>query len=220
MILPSGRPWARLQPVHRRVRISQICLTALVACGTRAVIDAAFGPRTHGETTYGQRLTRSLNSSMIVLLDRGFATNAFLQAAAATGAAFLTRLSAIRKPPVLCRLPDGSFLSRIGPVDVRVFECDITVATTAGAHTSVYRPATILLDARTHPASELVRLYHERWEVESAYYALKKTMLGRRVLRARTLPGIGSGLIATPVTPGRPHPTNGRTNPDQEGRAG
>ncbi|MFI8106037.1 IS4 family transposase [Streptomyces sp. NPDC086023] len=174
----------------------QICLTALVACGTRAVIDAAFGPRTQGETTYGQRLARSLHPGMIVLLDRGFATNTFLQAVTDTGAAFLARLSALRKPPVLRRLPDGSFLSRIGPVDVRVIECEITIATTAGAHTGVYRLATTLLDTRAHPASELVKLYHERWEVESAYYALKKTMLGRRVLRARTLPGIAQEVYA------------------------
>ncbi|MER7958173.1 transposase domain-containing protein [Streptomyces sp. NPDC096030] len=39
----------------------QICLTALAACGTRAVIDAASGPRTRGETVYGERLTRSLH---------------------------------------------------------------------------------------------------------------------------------------------------------------
>ncbi|WP_327153289.1 transposase domain-containing protein [Streptomyces tubercidicus] len=48
----------------------QICLVALVACGTRAVIDAAFGPRSSGETTHGRRLMRSLHPGMIALLDR------------------------------------------------------------------------------------------------------------------------------------------------------
>jgi hypothetical protein len=33
---------------------------ALVACGTRAVIDAVFGPRSGGEIGHGQRLARSL----------------------------------------------------------------------------------------------------------------------------------------------------------------
>ncbi|MFF3251471.1 transposase, partial [Actinacidiphila glaucinigra] len=79
----------------------QILLVALVACGTRAVIDAVFGPRTSGETTHGRRLTRSLRPGMIVLLDRGFASNTYLHAVADTGAAFLARLSAARKPPVL-----------------------------------------------------------------------------------------------------------------------
>jgi hypothetical protein len=174
----------------------QICLVALVACGTRAVIDAVFGPRTSGETTHGQRLMRSLHQHMIVLLDRGFASNAFLEKVAGTGAAFLARLSAARKPPVLRRFHDGSFLSRIGALEVRIIECEITIATTAGRTTGVYRLATTLLDPRRHPAFDLVKLYHERWEVESAYFAIKKTMLGRRVLRARTLPGIAQEVYA------------------------
>jgi hypothetical protein len=174
----------------------QICLVALVACGTRAVIDAVFGPRTSGETTHGRRLARSLHQDMIVLLDRGFATNAFLETVAATGAEFLARLSATRKPPVLHRFEDGSFLSRIGQLEVRIVECEITIATTAGRHTGVYRLVTTLLDHRRHPAFELVRLYHERWEVESAYFAIKKSMLGRRVLRARTMAGIAQEVFA------------------------
>ena len=175
----------------------QILLIALVACGTRAVIDATFGARRDGgEPGLGRRLARSLRAGMIVLLDRGFATNAFLEMVAGTQAAFLARLSASRKPPVLRRLPDGSFLSRIGSVEVRIIECQITIATTAGRRTGVYRLATTLLDHRRYPAFDLVRLYHERWEIESAYYTLKKTMLGRRVLRARTMAGIAQEIYA------------------------
>ena len=174
----------------------QILLVALVACGTRAILDAAFGPRGGGETGHGQRLARSLRTGMIVLLDRGLSGNDFLGVIAGTGAAFLVRLSAARKPPVLRRFPDGSFLSRLGTLEVRIIECQITIATTAGRHTGAYRLATTLLDSRRHPAFELVKLYHERWEVESAYFALKKTMLGRRVLRSRTLPGIAQEIYA------------------------
>jgi hypothetical protein len=174
----------------------QILLVALVACGTRAVIDAVSGPRTCGETSHGKRLTRSLRAGMIALLDRGFSSNAFLEAVAGTGAAFLARLSAARRPPVLRRFEDGSFLSRIGKVEVRIIECEITIATSAGRHTGVYRLATTLLDHRRYPAFELVKLYHERWEVESAYFAIKKSMLGRRVLRARTMPGIAQEVYA------------------------
>ena len=174
----------------------QICLVTLVACGTRAVIDAVFGPRTSGETTHGKRLARSLHEGMIVLLDRGLSSNAFLTTVADTGAAFLARLSATRKPPVLHRYEDGSFLSRIGRLEVRVIECEITIATTAGRTTGVYRLATTLLDARRYPAFELVKQYHERWEVESAFFAIKKSMLGRRVLRARTVSGIAQEVYA------------------------
>ncbi|WSY19147.1 IS4 family transposase (plasmid) [Embleya sp. NBC_00896] len=175
----------------------QVCLSVLVACGTRAVVDAAFGPRAPGgETHHGKRLLRSLHPGTIVLLDRGFSGNDFLRSVAATGADLLVRITANRKPPVLARYADGSFLSRIAGVEVRVVECEITISTTAGRRTGVYRLATTLLDPHRHPAFELVGLYHERWEVESAYYEIKKSMLGRRVLRARTPAGIAQEIHA------------------------
>jgi hypothetical protein len=59
-------------------------------------------------------------------------------------------------------------------VEARIIECQITIATAAGQHTGIYRLATTLLDSRQHPAFELVKRYHERWEIESAYFALKK----------------------------------------------
>jgi len=164
--------------------------------GQCAVLDAVFGPTSRGEPTYAQRLARSLRPGMLVLLDRGLSGNALLETIADTGAAFLARLSATRKPPLLRRFADGSFLSRIGGLEVRIVECEITIATTAGRHTGVYRLATTLLDPERYPAFELVKLYHERWEVESAYFAIKKSMLGRRVLRARTLPGIAQQVYA------------------------
>ena len=48
-----------------------------------------------------------------------------------------------------------------------------------------YRLATTLLDPATHPAEALTRLYAERWEIESAYFALRSTLMASRVLRSR-----------------------------------
>lgn len=42
-----------------------------------------------------------------------------------------------------------------------------------------------MLDPRQAPAQALVRLYHERWEIETAYCELKSRILGGRVLRGR-----------------------------------
>src|SRR6266568_1961123 len=41
-----------------------------------------------------------------------------------------------------------------------------------------YRLITTLLDHRRYPAAELIQLYHERWEIEVAYLALRHTLLG------------------------------------------
>jgi hypothetical protein len=171
-------------------------LVALTACGTRTLIDAVFGPASCGELDYARRLRRSLHAGMIVLLDRNFGAAWLIGQLAATEAHLLVRLKGNRKLPVLRRYRDGSYLSQIGIVPVRVIECEITIATSAGRHTGVYRLATTLLDHRQHPASALIILYHQRWEIETAYLELKSSILGGRVLRARSPAGIAQEVYA------------------------
>src|SRR4029450_2994365 len=55
---------------HGGTGYPQLRLLALVACGTRTVIDAVFGPTTSGETSYARALLRSLRPGMILLADR------------------------------------------------------------------------------------------------------------------------------------------------------
>jgi hypothetical protein len=171
-------------------------LVALVACGTRTIIDAVFGPASCGEQDYTRRLWRSLHAGMLLLLDRNFDVAALIGQLAATNADLLVRVKANRKLPVLRRYGDGSYLSQIGAVRVRVTECQITITTSAGRHTGAYRLATTLPDHRQHPAGDLIRLYHERWEIETAYLELKSSLLGGRVLRARSPAGIAQEVYA------------------------
>jgi DDE family transposase len=165
----------------------------VVACGSCTLIDAVCGPTTTGETSYAPILLRSLHAGMIVLADRNFGAKDLLADLAATGADALVRLKIGRKPAVLRRLPDGSDLSMLGTLRVGIIECEITIIATAGRRTQVYRLATTLLDHHRYPAGELITLYHQRWEIETAYLELKPSILGGRVLRARTAPGCGAG---------------------------
>ncbi|BBA96539.1 putative transposase [Actinacidiphila reveromycinica] len=168
----------------------QLRLALLVACGTRSVIGAAFGPASIGELEYARRLAGDLRTGMLLLGDRMFASAALLNQWAATGADLLVRCKTNRKLPPVARCRDGSTLARIGALTVRVIDAEITVRTADGTRTGHYRLLTTLTDPATHPAAELVRLYHERWEIETAYAELKSTMLGGRVLRARTPAGV------------------------------
>ena len=128
---------------------------------------------------------------MLVLLDRAYDAGTFLQAVAGTGAGFLARGKASRCPAVLRVLPDGSYLSRIGELDVRIIEASVQVAGACGSSLrEAYRLITTLTDHHRYPAADLVRLYHERWEIESAYYALRHTLLQGRVLRSGDRPGL------------------------------
>ncbi|MBA3488117.1 MAG: IS4 family transposase [Longispora sp.] len=181
---------------HGSAGYPQIRLVALVACGTRAIIDAVFGPCAQGETTQATRLLRSTRSGMIVLLDRGFDAGQFLAALAARNAHFLVRIKTNRNLPVLRRHADGSYTSVINGVKVRIIECEITISTTAGRQTGIYRLATTLLDPQRFGAFDLVTLYHQRWEIESAYFAIKSTMLHRRVLRSHHPASIAQEIYA------------------------
>jgi Insertion element 4 transposase N-terminal/Transposase DDE domain len=171
-------------------------LVALVACGTRSLIAAVYGPTSSGETTMCDRLAGSLRAGMLVLTDRNLTTHTLTRRIAATDAHLLGRCKANRKLPVLGRLPDGSYLSVLGGVTVRVIQAEITVATSAGRATGSYRLATTLLEPCSWPAAALVALYHQRWEIETAYLELKSSILGGRVLRARTPAGIDQEVYA------------------------
>jgi hypothetical protein len=185
---------------HGGAGYPQARLLALVACGTRTLLDAVFGPTTKGETSYAPALLRSLHQGMIVLLDRNFAAAKLIAAIARTHAEVLVRVKTGRKLPVLARYRDGSYLSLLGTTRVRVIEAQITIATRAGRRTGIYRLATTLLDHRACPAAELIRLYHERWEIETAYLELKSTILGGKVLRARTPTGAGQEIYPLLIT--------------------
>ena len=130
-------------------------------------------------------------ADMLVLLDRGFDGAAFLSELADTHAQFLVRIKAGRRLPEIGRLPDGTMLSLIGKVKVRIITAQITVTCHDGTtYGDSYRLATTLTNPHTYPAETLVGLYHERWEHEITYLALRHTLLQGRILRSGDPSGV------------------------------
>jgi hypothetical protein len=166
-------------------------LMTLVETGTRGMLGAAIGSASdRDEAGLARRLLPLLRPGMLVLADRAFDADTFLAEITNTGAALLVRGRSTRKPPVLAYLSDGSYLSILDGLKVRIIEADLTMAGADGTRISDrYRLVTTLTDHRRHPALELVALYHERWEIEIAYLALRHTMLCGYVLRSGDRPG-------------------------------
>lgn len=165
-------------------------LVALVACGSRRVLDAAFGPTATTERDLAQRLFTSLRAGMLVLVDRGFPAATWLADLRSTETEFLARVPAHWRPKTIARLDDGTRIVLIGGLKLRLIEAQITIATAEGHRTGDYRLVTTLTDPLDHAALDLIELYHARWEIETAYAELKSSLLGRRVLRSQDPAGI------------------------------
>lgn len=183
-VFPKARGGPNGEPGYPMIR-----LTALVAAGTRSVIDAVFDADTVSELAQAHRVVASaLAPGMLLLGDRNFATFRFFTTVAGTGSDFLIRAKTgnrAMKLPVMTRLADGSYLSVAAGVRVRVIDAQVSITTATTTRTSGYRLVTTMLDPTEAPAAALMRLYHERWEIETAYCELKSTVLGGRVLRGR-----------------------------------
>jgi Insertion element 4 transposase N-terminal/Transposase DDE domain len=110
---PGGNGTAAADPAGA---CPQLRLVTLVACGTRGLLDAAFGPargKGTGEQQLARQLLASLHRGMLLIADRGFYSYPLWTAAAGTGAGLLWRARNDMHLPVLAELPDGSWLTRI-----------------------------------------------------------------------------------------------------------
>lgn len=107
----------------RKGAAPQARLVTLIACGTRALLGAAAGPwrgAGTGERALARQLLGLLRPGMLLLADRGFYSWGLWNAAAATGAHLLWRITAPMKLPPARELPDGSWLAHIDdPAAVR-----------------------------------------------------------------------------------------------------
>jgi hypothetical protein len=106
-----GRPGSRKQAASPAIR-----LVVLLACGTRGLLDAAFGPvrgKGTGEQALAGQLLGHLRKGMLLLADRNFYSWALWHAAAGTGADLLWRAKASMDLAVIRELPDGSFLAHV-----------------------------------------------------------------------------------------------------------
>ena len=174
-----------------------IQLMTLCETGTRALIGAVFGTTATGELDWARKLLPLLDATMLVLMDRGFDAGEFLREVAATKAQFLVRLNAAPPPArSWAPCPTGRHRrSSAGCGSASSRRRSPSPAATA-ADRRPYRLATTLLDHRRYPGGELMALYHERWEVEITYLALRHTLLRGRVLRSEDPVGLQQEMWA------------------------
>lgn len=173
----------------------QIRFVSLVENGTHVLFGSRMAGYATGEVALAKALLPCLCKGMLCLADRGFFGFEMWKQAAAKGADLLWRVRKNILLPCEERLPDGSYLSRIYPtqqdqrrgrngVVVRIVEYRLEGVEGADP---LYRLATTILDHELAPATELAALYHDRWEIETAFDELKTHLRGAHiVLRSKT----------------------------------
>jgi len=173
----------------------QIRFVSLVENGTHVLFGSQMDGCRTGEITLAKAVLPRLKSNMLCLADRNFFGFELWQQAQSTGADLLWRMKKNMRMACEKRLPDGSYLSHVYPSErdwrhktngIALRVIDYRLEGIEGAE-PVYRLATTILDPDKAPASELAALYHERWEIETAFDELKTHLRGAQiVLRSKT----------------------------------
>jgi hypothetical protein len=181
------------EPAGGRIGAPRVRLLTLLECGTRALLDVAFGPYQQGENSLARRL-RAVVPGMLVLADRGFPSKPLWEAYLAAGADLLWRVKDDIARRRVRTLDDGSYLVRFGrgtPVLVRVIEYQLQ------GSLRVYRLLTNLLDSGLASAQELAELYTERWESETLTREIKNGQCQAGALRSQTELGVRQEIWST-----------------------
>jgi hypothetical protein len=179
----------------------------LIEVGTRVCLEALIKPYGTSDHTGAGPLLKAARRGDLVLWDCGFYSFAALHQAQDLGLWFLGPAPSHVVLTPLTALADGSYLAKVYPSPnhrrddrggqvVRVLDYRLEDATTeAGAEASGagrrHRLVSNLLDAQRYPALELIGLYHQRWEIETANDEMTTHLLARPVeLRSRTPAGV------------------------------
>ncbi len=190
-----GRPAGRAHSGYPQLRfVTMMNLT------NRMLVAAAMGPWQKGEVTLAKDLWEQAPSSSLVIVDRGFLSFAILQEIVHKdeNRHFLCRAKSSTRYEVTHVLPDGSALALLHvPKYLRDAHPGLPSGLVVRA-ISYQHPGgepsvvlTSLTDHDAYPASEIVDIYHQRWELEIGFDELKTHMLDRKeALRSKTPDGV------------------------------
>jgi Insertion element 4 transposase N-terminal/Transposase DDE domain len=207
--LPDTDANRTVLPYHTQEELSrspfpQARCVLLRECGTHVIFDAEITAVQRGEiSSVLALLERQLSPGMLLLCDAGICCSEVLLKARSKGAHVLGRLDSRSYKQPWVRLHDGSYLVKVysdrshqcGQVlTARVIEYQVKDPHT-GELSEPIRLITTLLDPKLYPIEALIRLYHERWELEQALDEIKTHLcLSARTLRSQTPQGVEQEL--------------------------
>jgi len=181
----------------------QIRLVVLMALRSHVLAAASFGPYL-GELHYAGDLWPSVPNASLTIVDRGYLAATVLMPLEAGGndRHWMTRTTARTKYRVVRQLGPGDALVELD-VSSYARQQNNDLPRTWLARAIDYRRKghaeqhllTSLTDAERYPASELIELYHERWELELGYDEIKTELLDRQeTIRSKSPQGVAQEM--------------------------
>jgi hypothetical protein len=174
-----------------KVRVVSLC-----ELGTRVLWRSNIGSYHQSEQKLALPLLESLTGHMLLLADRHFGVATMIYPLIKRAVPLLIRVKKSHLFPVENMLSDGSYLSTIyyGKNDRVCKRPGKIVRVIRYTHKDPSRPGcgdvhvliTSLLDEKEYPATELIELYHVRWEEEIAFFEWKGVMCGGSMLRSQS----------------------------------
>ena len=179
-------------------------LAALMALRSHLIVGVSFGPYEHSEYVYAADLWSCVPENSLVVIDRGFFAACVLISLVRDrqNRHWLTRAKKNNRWRVIQSLGPGDDLVELNVSGVARAK-DSTLPKTWQMRAITYQrkgyqPQTLLtslLDAEAYPPEEMVRLYHERWEIELGYDEIKTELLDREeAIRSQTVKGVKQEL--------------------------
>jgi Insertion element 4 transposase N-terminal/Transposase DDE domain len=169
----------------------QLRLVALMVLRSHLLAALAVGPYRDGELTLAEDLWRKLPDRSLTIVDREFATYEIFQRLADPGrerhwltrakrgknAAKLRTVQRLGPKDTIVELRPSHYTRHLNPALPETLRVRAIPYQRRG-----FRPQillTSLLDPETHPAAEIIELYHERWELELGFDEVKTHTLER-----------------------------------------
>lgn len=193
-----GGQWSGKE--HGESGYPMVRVLGLMALRSHLLSALRFADYRTGEVTLADELWRELPDNSVTIVDRNFLVADHLTSLVRSGknrhwvtrAKSTTRLKSLRrlgKNDELVEIELSDQTRRIYPDLPAIWQARAITYQRKGFPPSVL--LTSLLDSKQYPASEVVALYHERWEIELGYDEIKTHMLARQeTIRSKTPTGV------------------------------
>lgn len=188
----------------------QVRVLGLLSIGSRLLLDFVVGMLAQSEQELAALLWDKLPNHSLVILDRGFVNyaNFYRIPSSGTNRHWLCRGKSKLSFKVVKNFGAGDSLVELtissrqrkldpelpATIQVRLVEFQLK------GFRGTYRLLTSMVDPAEVSVQELISLYHERWQVETAYSEVKVRMLHRReTIRSKTPEGVWQELLGLAI---------------------